>query len=70
MGSGAEYLPGFIPGNMTLSARTIETGLIRLEIIEPNLSEDEIPSAALLGARVHWMMMLAAFASLWQQALA
>ena len=67
MGSGAEYMDlGFVPWNMTLTARTIETGLIRLEIIEPNLSEDEIPSAALLGARL-WVCLTACMvlASLW-----
>jgi hypothetical protein len=40
---------GFVPGNMTLSAKSIDTGLIRLEILEPELVTEE--SAAAHGSR-------------------
>mmetsp|Transcript_36268 Transcript_36268/g.68279 ORF Transcript_36268/g.68279 Transcript_36268/m.68279 type:complete len:558 (-) Transcript_36268:308-1981(-) len=45
-GSGAEHIPGFVPQNMTLQARSIDTGLVRLEILEPLIDPDDLSSAS------------------------
>eukprot|EP00238_Polyblepharides_amylifera_P005488 CAMPEP_0196582062 /NCGR_PEP_ID=MMETSP1081-20130531/37309_1 /TAXON_ID=36882 /ORGANISM="Pyramimonas amylifera, Strain CCMP720" /LENGTH=509 /DNA_ID=CAMNT_0041902535 /DNA_START=96 /DNA_END=1622 /DNA_ORIENTATION=+ len=50
MGSGAESMPaGFVPGNSTLKAWSIQTGNITLEILEPEIF-GEVDSAGLLAS--------------------
>lgn len=55
---------GFVPGNMTLSAKSIDTGLIRLEILEPELITQQSLAVRRGGGRREALAAAAALA-LW-----